>query len=252
LFRFNLCKAIVAEDQKVVVDPERGERVGHDGVSDTEFPEGKAGVTEESLEALRAAIEKDRESILQEAHKERVRILEEARKEAQVLKKQGFEEGFLQGKEEAKKEAYEALQKKIVLWESVLQEIKRVREASLFELKELILELSLAIAERIIRREAKREPFFANLIEEALQKLNRRERVVLRVHPLDVALLKDIKEELCSKLDGLEYLEIREDARCARGDFLVETDFGSIDGRVDTQLHWIKKELLEEIQSKNA
>ncbi len=249
---FNLYKAIVVGNKKVVIGPERGGKVwNNDGPGQETSGEESLALNRE-LEELLVEAKKEREKILREAQQEKMRILEEARKEAQVLKERGFESGFLQGKEEARREAHEILQKKIVLWERVLQEIKRVREKSLFELEELILELSLAIAERIIRREAKREPFLAELIEEALQKLNHRERVILRVHPLDVALLKDIKEELCSRLDGLEYLEIREDTRCARGDFLIETEFGSIDGRVSTQLQWIKKELLEEIQSKNV
>lgn len=249
---FNLYKAIVVGDKKVVVGPERGGKVWDNNSSGGGVSGEEPTAPNRELEELLVEAKRKRENILREAQQEKMRILEEARKEAQALKERGFENGFSQGREEAKREAREVLQKKIAIWESVLQEIKRVREKSLFELEELILELSLAIAERIIRREAKREPFLAELIEEALQKLNHRERVILRVHPLDVALLKDIKEELCSRLDGLEYLEIREDARCARGDFLVETEFGSIDGRVSTQLHWIKKELLEEIQSKNV
>jgi len=249
---FSLYKAVVVGNEKVVIGPEREGKVWSNDGSDEVVSEKKLAVSNRELEKLLVEARREREKILQEAQQEKMRILEEAQKEAQALKKQGFEGGFLQGKEEAKKEAREILQKKIALWESMLQEIKQVREKSLLELKELILELSLAIAERVIRREAKREPFLAELIEEALQKLNHRERVILRVHPLDVALLKDVKEELCSRLDGLEYLEIREDARCARGDFLVETEFGSIDGRVSAQLHWIKKELLEEIQGKNV
>ena len=249
---FSLYKAVVVGNEKVVIGPEREGKVWSNDGSDEVVSEKKLAVSNRELEKLLVEARREREKILQEAQQEKMRILEEAQKEAQALKKQGFEGGFLQGKEEAKKEVREILQKKIALWESMLQEIKQVREKSLLELKELILELSLAIAERVIRREAKREPFLAELIEEALQKLNHRERVILRVHPLDVALLKDVKEELCSRLDGLEYLEIREDARCARGDFLVETEFGSIDGRVSAQLHWIKKELLEEIQGKNV
>jgi flagellar assembly protein FliH len=112
-------------------------------------------------------------------------------------------------------------------------------------LDEPILEFSFALARKIIGREIEREPFIEALVKRALQKLSNRERVVVRVHRNDYMRIREIKEELLRKIDGLGYLEVQEDPRVEEGGCIVETVFGNIDARIETQLANLREELLK-------
>ncbi|MDI3543081.1 MAG: flagellar assembly protein FliH [Candidatus Atribacteria bacterium] len=186
--------------------------------------------------------------IIEEAKRKAQQILEEAEKGKKNIedkaKKEGWEEGIKIGKEEVQKE----WQKKVALWEQELREIYNYREEMVEKLKEPLLELSFAIARKIIGREAEREPFVELMIERALKKLSNRERVILRVSQEEYGLVREIREELMRRIDGIDYLEIQEDHRLKRGECLVETTFGSIDARVDTQLENIREELLRVLE----
>lgn len=186
--------------------------------------------------------------IIEEAKRKAQQILEEAEKEKKNIedkaKKEGWEEGKRIGKEEVQKE----WQKKAALWEQELREIYNYREEMVEKMKKPLLELSFAIARKIIEREAEREPFIEAMVEKALKKLSNRERVILRVSQEEYSLVREIREELMKRIDGIDYLEIQEDHRLKRGECLVETTFGSIDARMDTQLENIKEELFRMLE----
>jgi flagellar assembly protein FliH len=57
--------------------------------------------------------------------------------------------------------------------------------------------------------------------------------------------IREIKEELLRKIDGLGYLEVQEDPRVEEGGCIVETVFGNIDARIETQLANLREELLK-------
>jgi len=82
-------------------------------------------------------------------------------------------------------------------------------------------------------------------VKRALQKLSNRERVVVRVHRNDYMRIREIKEELLRKIDGLGYLEVQEDPRVEEGGCIVETVFGNIDARIESQITNLREGLLK-------
>jgi len=83
------------------------------------------------------------------------------------------------------------------------------------------------LARKIIGREIEREPFIEALVKRALQKLSNRERVVVRVHRNDYMRIREIKEELLRKIDGLGYLEVQEDPRVEEEDVSWKRSLGT-------------------------
>jgi len=189
--------------------------------------------------------------IIEEAKRKAQEILEEAEREKESIKDKARKEGWEEGKRIGREEVQKEWREKVVLWEQELQEIYSYREEMVEKMKEPLLELSFIIARKIIEREAEREPFIEAMVEKALKKLSNRERVILRVSKEEYSLVREIREELMKRIDGIDYLEIQEDSRLKRGESLVETTFGSIDARVDTQLENIKEELLRVLEEGN-
>ncbi len=217
-------------------------------VGEEDNNDGKVIVKQEEKEDNEDKFQEEKSLIIEEAKRKAQMILEEAESERKNIEDKACREGREEGRRIGKEEVQKQWQEKVVVWERELREIYNYREEMIEKMKEPLLELSFIIARKIIEREAEREPFIERLVEKALKKLSNRERVVLRVSEEEYNLVREIREELMRKIDGIDYLEIQEDRRLKRGECLVETSFGSIDARIDTQLENIKEELFQALE----
>ncbi len=98
------------------------------------------------------------------------------------------------------------------------------------------LEIGFRVARRILEAElsSSPEPFFA-LVRSALKRAGESRKISVRVHPADAKVLAPA---LAS--DGLGVasasIEVVQDATLSPGDCVVDTDFGKVDGRLQTRL----------------
>ncbi len=181
--------------------------------------------------------------VLEEARKEAQRIVAEAEKEAEAIRRKAYEEGWREGEKKAQEVVKRAWEEKVKVFERILKECARAREHNWKVLQEPLCELVFALAEKVIQREAERAPFVGETIAQALLRLSQRERVLVRVHPEECALVREFKEDLFRRIDGLEFLEVKEDPRVARGGCIVETQFGNVDARIETQIAILREEI---------
>lgn len=98
------------------------------------------------------------------------------------------------------------------------------------------LEIGFMVARRILEAELSTgpEPLFA-LVRGALKRAGDSRKVVVRVHPGDVSLLSGpaAAGELGASAASVE---VAGDPALERGDVVVDTDFGKVDGRLRTRL----------------
>ena len=103
------------------------------------------------------------------------------------------------------------------------------------------LEIGFQVARRIIDAELKSspEPLFA-MVKSAVRRLGDARRLTLRLHPDDAALLepKEVRQRIGLTLMQVEVVA---DARLGRGDCLIDSEAGSIDGRIDARLDELKR-----------
>lgn len=190
--------------------------------------------------------------IVEQARAEAEAIVARAKEEEEEIKIRAREAGWQEGIAQGKKQVEEEWQKRIKIWETWLEKIEKREQDVLAKLEEPLLELSFALAEKIIQREAEREPFVKQVIESAIRKLTYKERVLVRVNPGEYQLVREIKDRLMEEIDGLRFLEIQEDPRVEAGGCLLETVFGNIDGRVKTQLEYLREELLRVVREEDV
>ena len=69
------------------------------------------------------------------------------------------------------------------------------------------------------------------------------EKVLIRVHPDELAKLEPHREEFLSQIKGVELLDIVEDADIDQVGCLLETNLGTIDAQIDTQFEQAKQAL---------
>jgi len=98
------------------------------------------------------------------------------------------------------------------------------------------LEIGFLVARRILEAELTTgpEPLFA-LVRGALKRAGDSRRIVVRVHPEDAALVSG--PAAAGELGvSAAAIEVAGDPSLERGDVVVDTDFGKVDGRLRTRL----------------
>jgi flagellar biosynthesis/type III secretory pathway protein FliH len=99
-----------------------------------------------------------------------------------------------------------------------------------------IIRLAVQIAEKILARQLTLTPdAVADVVRSALQKVRARKSIVVRVHPEDVALVTGLPATV----------KVRADEGVARGGCVVETELGTLDARLASQLAAIERALVD-------
>lgn len=106
-----------------------------------------------------------------------------------------------------------------------------------------LVSLAMTIAERVVHQHIDADPSVVlENVRSALTRLVTREVVTLRVHPADLALIREHRDSLVSSND-VERLRVIEDQRVDRGGVVLETESGTLDAKIGTQLREARKAL---------
>lgn len=211
-------------------------------------------------EALQLAMAKAEEMIAQ-AQEEAAVIIRETSEEAERLKQaaqeegfqQGHQDGFTQGKEEGRQEglseAQSTIDEAISRAERLLALAQEEATAMLTSAERQVVDLSVAIARKILSREIDENPMAVlPIVQTALNRVRDQEQVSMRVNPEDYEVVLQARQELQSLLKRESKLTIQADANLKNGDCVIETPYGAIDARIDTQLELIKTALKDMVQ----
>jgi flagellar assembly protein FliH len=148
--------------------------------------------------------------------------------------KKGFEEGQAAARQSASAQ-FEAVQ--IQLARSI-ENLTGLRARSRREAEQDVVALALAVARRILHRELTVSPeALLGVLKAALEKMEAREVYQVRVARADAALVKRFFDEMGAP----QRVEIAADASLASGSVLIESDRGTLDASVETQLAEIER-----------
>ena len=163
------------------------------------------------------------------------RYLTEARKRGY---QDGWEEGFSKGNDEVKR----LIERVQIILDASIQK----RNEIFIETEQQIIGLVLLIAKKVIKviSENQKNVVINNVIQ-ALRKLKSRGEVAVRVNLSDLELTSQHKKDFIDMVEGVKSIKILEDSTVDRGGCIIDTDFGSIDARISSQLHEIEEKILE-------
>lgn len=104
------------------------------------------------------------------------------------------------------------------------------------EFERQIVELTLAVAQKVIEREVASDPsLVVDVVRAAINEIQDATSIHVRLHPEDHALLEDHWNILGRNALG-EPIILLADDRVQRGGCLIETKLGHIDGQLSTRL----------------
>ena len=178
------------------------------------------------VQALSAA-----ERIVEESRQRAREIVEKAQAEQAAIREQSSREGYEDGLRQLNE---------------VIADAKRKYGKILEGAESELLRLSLKIAERIVGKALELDrSILLDIIHKAIQSLKYQKEIRIRIHPEDVAYLKDQKMQLYAMLGESKEIEVVEDPLVRRGGCIIDTEIGTIDARLETQLKVMERTLIK-------
>lgn len=160
----------------------------------------------------------------------------------EAARKAAFEEGEREGRRsmraelDAQMSMQSARERERVT--AVLEQFRIAREGYFAQVEQEVVKLALAIAARVLHREAQLDPLLlAGVVRVALEKMADRSGVVLRVAGPDV----EAWERALLAMQPHERPQVLQHSEMERGECILETTMGTVELGVQVQLEEIEK-----------
>ena len=217
----------------------KGEGSGDSGAGDAPVrpvlrPPRAGVVGAEEFEARQSA-----QSIVADATERAKSIIAEA--EAQRDAK------LAEGREAGRQEGYGSVTE-------LLLKAKVASDEMLASVEPEAVKLALRIAEKIIGHDVERDPgLLMDTIAQATEAARNAQQLTIRVHPEVGKFLRGRMPQLMEKIGVTKVVSIKDDAEITdKGGCVLETPFGTIDARLQTQLEVLKQTLLPDTAKKEV
>ena len=175
---------------------------------------------------------------------------DQLRLQEEEIRRQAYESGLRQGKEDGRIAAQEKAAPLITALETVLTELDGVRNRIRQQLEREVVELAMHVARKVIQRDvAVSDDAIIGVVKEALAQLDDPEKISIRLNPLDLKRLREAGERSQTAFENFENIHFEEDAGIECGGCYIHTEYGEVDARLDEQLRHIEEALRAEMRS---
>lgn len=200
------------------------------------------------LDALRA----EAEAVLTEARAQSAELWEDAQVQAEALRAAAWQEGHHLGRTEARAAVEAELR---AAWDvrgatlrdeldGMVAQIAEARAGLWARQEPEMVALALDIARQVIKTEVTQNPEVVRvLIANAVRRITDKDNVRVRVSVSDAPGVKEMRQDIMELMDGLRHLEIVDDRRVGEGGCVIETNAGTIDAKIETQLAEVARAL---------
>lgn len=242
---------IIGEYKLDDVDPEqlRQERSEQKPHSDNADSDSEAGATKGQPPAGTESEDIEGKQVLEEARTRAEEIVETARNKAEEIREQAREEGYQQGYEQGQQDGYQQgikqVEQSLEALDTLVDEFKSRMQQHEQELPGEIIDLATQVAGRIVNAEISLNPEVVNdIIGDIIGDISdNHQQLKIKVNP---SLIEHIEQtEFAANLSEKQ-LEFVGDPSLARGDCVVETEFGGKDASVDNKLELLQDQLYQE------
>ena len=162
-------------------------------------------------------------------------LVSRAQEEAENIKKSAFEEGYRKGMEQANAD--------MEAFRNCFSEFMNAPKNVFEYIAPDILEISVDIAKKIIKKEVESDPqVLVNTIVDVLKTVSKSEpKINIRVKPQAVQFIKDTLPNITYEYGIDAKVNIIADPSIEEGGCIFQTNNGIVDASIDTQLEIIKK-----------
>lgn len=185
----------------------------------------RGGIVKQPVIVARAEVKE----LLTQAANEALTIIQQAEQQAHEVREEAYQEGYRAGFAELNQRLLDAGER---------------RDRALAEAESDILRLAVKIAEKIIGHEIQSDPStLAEIVRTALGHAQRSQTLTIRVNPADLPTLQICRNQL-DQSAGARALDLVADPGVSVGGCVIETESGTIDAQLETQLRVLEGSLL--------
>ncbi|OPX98312.1 MAG: flagellar assembly protein H [Syntrophorhabdus sp. PtaB.Bin006] len=149
-----------------------------------------------------------------------------------------FEDAFAQGEKAGHEMGIKKVEHVVKRLNSCLAELDGFRDTLVEEAKRFSVELALVFAEALVLKEcSENREVVVDMARRAFDMCEDKYDIVVRMRREDAARLSS---------DMLTHLKVVPDDSIKEPGFIIETNFGDIDGRISTQLDELRREFLND------
>lgn len=222
--------------------------------------EGKSDLNKEIVDAkmiadsIIADAKKQAAATMAQAENQAAQIIQSAKAKAETsmdevtaeAKKQGYAEGYEDGKEKITTE----LENKVYNVDNFAKSKFEIKNRIIKSLHLDILDLVLDISEKVckIQMQNNRE-VLSKVVANAISQLKEKEQVTIVVHPEMAQKIYDVSDELKEAVHNLQSIKIIEDNSISPDGTIVESVGSRVDARVSAQIEQIAQKLITELNS---
>ncbi len=188
--------------------------------------------------AMRYQAEQTAQELVGQAYIQAQSVEDEARRQGYAV---GYAEGMAAGRAEAERIVGLQAEADKAGWQTdiaaFIAHVETERESAWNAMEPQIISMVFELAKHVIKQEVEVSRDVAlSVTRNALRRVVEGGTLRIRVNAEDLPTVRGNREELLTLVDNIRHVEIIEDRRVGAGGCIVETDAGSIDARLETQL----------------
>lgn len=188
-----------------------------------------------SIKGARLGVKEILKDALEKAKNQAVQLKGQARQEGF---EQGRKEGFDRGQQDAKEEFIPLIQG----FQKLVQDLSEFRKKMYPRLEREMIELVVELAKKVVHQElSAREDSVKEMIHAAVQEVLDKEYLTIRVHPQDKEHAETFEPELKKMYGEIKNIKVEPHEGITRGGCEIETNFGTIDTRIEKMDEQIDK-----------
>lgn len=200
---------------------------------------------EAEVQSIVAEAQAQAQQIISEAQRQAQQLIDEAQQTALQFKDDAMNQGEVLGYQQGMEKGYGETAVLLEQAGQIVAYARQERDEIIEKCEKDVLDLAMSVAARVIHTEVTINPdIVLAVVKDAIQKAKDQEQVIIRVNPADFETIAVEKQTLQAILRRETGMEIRGDIGVEVGGCVIETDYGAIDARIDTQLETIKDALV--------
>lgn len=214
----------------------------------------------EKLDGLLIIAQEKATAIIEEAKTKAAQITQASINETQkkeeelvVLKNNVLEEahqqGITSGYDDGYKKAFKDVHEKVINLEAIADAAYKIKKEIILSAEKELLELSIVIAEKIIKQRLEIKPeMITEIIKAAIKELKDKEEIKIIVNPALKDQLYNFSDELKASIKEMKILKIIEDKTIHVNSAIIESPESRIDARLETQIAEITREIMKSFE----
>jgi len=153
------------------------------------------------------------------------------------IKESAYAEGFMKGEAVGMESERKRLQSIFDTFDKAMSELREFKKALCHNTEKGAVELALAIAEKVVYHEVSvNKETLLGVLKGAFEKVIDPEKIKIRINKLDLQFINESGCQISELTDNLKDVILEGDDTITRGGCVIETGFGSIDARIESQL----------------